>query len=73
MQWRLFYFDDEGCPEQLFQGTLDACLEKARGWMEDHVGLGSTLTSTVIDDLSRIGARYAELPHGALVIVTVDV
>lgn len=71
-RWKLFYFDDEGCPEALAGGTLDQMWVVARDWMRRHVGEGSGMTETVIDDLSRVGARYAELPHGTLVLVPAD-
>jgi len=71
----LIFISDQGEIEKIATSDLDYILNPACPYYDEILGSydeDPIIRRNVVSDLSRVGARFAEVPHGQFVIALLD-
>lgn len=72
VQWMLIVIDSDGDIEHVTTDDLDSLLHPESNGLNQITGGDPEMAAGIIQDLSRVGARYCEFIGGTVVLAAVE-
>lgn len=70
--WMLIVIDSDGSIEHIMTDDLDAILHPEQAAIWQIAGDDDDIARGILEDLSRVGARYCEFIGGTVVLAAVE-